>query len=257
MRILLTGHTGLVGRHLHALLKNSRNIDEIAVLTESDFESFQAALNAIQGNFHIVFHIGAVANPQEQSTRLWQMNVAATQLLLEKTVWNDNRFVFLSSYSIYEPDTDYAWSKLTAERIARSYIDPNKLCILRPVSIWGGDESEKETPSILYKLRKKQLKYLYDNWYRDFVHVQDVVEYIGSLATYWEPGTWDIGTGEVFPCSDLVKYADYFCLTKEELPEIISHEKESRRVADKAYAPPNWAPTRLLLQEMQSFCEKK
>lgn len=249
MRILLTGHTGFVGQRVLQRLEG-----EICTLTENHFEAFMEALGAIAGRtFDIILHIGAVANPQERSTRLWQMNVAATHELLGTLSRPTNQVLFMSSYSVYKPDNDYGYSKIAGEAIVEKRFPCYNRCILRPVSIWGGDQSQKETPSIIHKFQNRELDYLFDNWYRDFVHIDDVVDFIVSQAhtETFQSGTFDLGAGVAFPCSELAVYHDYFGVSAEDVPPIKSHSRESRRVADPDMFPPNWEPSRLLYNEMR------
>ena len=223
----------------------------LTTLTESKFDVFLDVLESIKGvDFDLVLHLGAVANPQEITPRLWQMNVAATQQLLEAVARPTNRFFFMSSYSVYNPDTDYGYSKMAGERIVRSYYMDGHYCILRPVSIWGGDQSKKETPSIIDKFQNNELTGLFSNWYRDFIYVDDVVNYIVGQVSTFQAGIFDLGTGDAIACSDFAECPEFFGVSPKDVPPVIAHSHESRRVADPNRFPLGWKPTRYLKSEM-------
>lgn len=246
MHILLTGHTGFLGQAVDEKLKAVDTL-EISRLTASDFEDFNhkvSRLSSRMSRVDMILHIGAVSNPQEQTTRLWQMNVAATNRLAEVFLSEQTRVLFLSSYSVYNPDTDYGYSKKCAERILKSYVAWQNLCILRPVSIIGGNQSHKETPSIVDKLKNGDLEYLFSNWYRDFIHLDDVVGFIvKQVIADWDAGTFDLGTGEAMPCSELADYHDLLGIAAEDVPPIREHARPSRRVANPDRFPPGWQPS--------------
>ena len=246
--VLLTGHTGFLGKQVH---KSVPPDITLTTLTESQLDVFLHELEHLKTvDFDLILHLGAVANPQEITPRLWQMNVAATQQLLEVTVRPENRFLFMSSYAVYNIDTDYGYSKMAAERIVRSYYTEAQYCILRPVSIWGGDQSKKETPSIIDKFRNNELTGLFSNWYRDFIHIDDIVNYIvGQVATF-QAGTFDLGTGDAIACSDFAVCPEFFGVSPKDVPPVIEHARASVRVADPKRFPPGWKPTRYLKAEM-------
>lgn len=252
-KVLLTGHKGFVGQRVLAGLGNHN----IRTLTESEFDPFRKALDKIIANdFDFVLHLGAVANPQEQTTRLWQMNVAATQLLLEKATFKSSartKFLFMSSYSVYNPDNDYGWTKRAGEKLVAAYYAPfhKRYCILRPVSIFGGDQSDKETPSIIDKFQNGELDYLFSNWHRDFVYIDDVVDHIVGQVSDWQPGIFDLGACDAIACSEFAKYPQTFGVNPEDVPPIKTHARESYRVANNHMLPPNWKPSKTIRDVME------
>ena len=254
MKILLTGHTGFLGQYVDTALSALDNLD-ITRFTESRFDAFLNTLYSIQNktNFDMVIHIGAVSNPQEVSPRIWQMNVAATQQLIDSVITPANqRFLFMSTYSVYNPDNDYGYTKIACERIIKSYYAEGNYCILRPVSIFGGDQSRKETPSIIDKFQNGELEYLFSNWYRDFVYIDDVVNFIVKQVTDWQPGTFDLGSGHKMACSELAEYPEAFGVHPNAVPPIKAHARTSSRVANPDMFPPGWKPSITLQDWMKT-----
>ena len=102
-----------------------------------------------------VIHLAGIANDPcgELDAKLtWEVNVLATLRLAEACVAAGvRRFIFASSASVYgiqgnaavtedaplEPVSDYNKTKMTAERVLRSYADGLKLCIVRPATVCG------------------------------------------------------------------------------------------------------------------------
>lgn len=253
MKILMTGHKGFLGKAVDHKLSVTDDF-QLTCFSESNLDDFVMEIEKLSEDvFDLILHIGAVSNPQEQTTRLWQMNVAATEILANTFSTGTNRCLFVSSYSVYNPDTDYGWTKLCAERILKSYFPEKNLCIVRPVSIFGGDQLHKETPSIIDKFRKGELTYLFSNWYRDFVHVDDVVRFIVNQSSgyYWHHGTFDLGTGEAIACSDFAEYPHQFGISGYDVPLIREHAHPSSRVADPKMFPPGWRPNLTIRDVME------
>ena len=243
MRILLTGYKGYLGsRVLKAIAGH-----EVVRLDESNFDAFKRAFEPIAGmGFDMILHIGAISDPTESSVRLWQMNVNATQLIVD-TFAPMPKAVFISSVSVYSPESDYAYSKLAGESIFESYYTDHEddLCILRPVSIIGGDQSAKACPSIPDKFRMGQLNPMWSNWVRDYVYVNDVVDRIVRQIDDFESGWYDLGTGDGISNAEIAENNEFFGVADGYVPRTIQHERESIRVASREDFPKDWHPRRL------------
>ena len=239
MKILITGDKGFIGSHVKAYLDE----DKITAFTVHNYADFLQAVDLIKKqHFDIVLHIGAICNTLDTSARLWQMNVCATQVLIDAVRKPYNKFVFISSYVVNQPQTDYATTKIAGERIVRESFREENLCILRPASVWGDDEAQKTNPSIIYKLRNGRIENLFTNWYRDFVRVEDVSRFIAGLVDDWTPGTFELGTGVSIPCSEL---ATVFPEARHGI-KIAKHRTDSELIATPERLPPKkWNPTNI------------
>ena len=230
--VLLTGHRGFIGSRVKEMLQDQVTLTTLSV---SEYPRFEANIEEFKDyNFDLILHLGAISNSQEESARLWQMNVAATELLC-LTFADRCKLAFASSYSVQDPITDYARTKLVGESIVQSHFSHENRLILRIANVWADDESEKANPSIVYKYRNGLLTQLYKNWYRDFVHVSNVARFIANLPEMWASGLFYLGTGYSIPCSDLAIIFD-----SPKPVEIVEHPHTSYLNAPKTELPKRW-----------------
>ena len=165
-KVALTGSTGMVGRHMTALLeKNKFNIVNVdrEIWDLSEWKSFEE-LDAIFSGIDAVFHFGAytpsasTANhkPDQRSTStIFDVNIRSCACLAEWASSRNIPVIFLSGATVYrdphafnilecaEKTTKtfggfYGFSKYMAEQILDHYIATGlRAVILRPSSIYG------------------------------------------------------------------------------------------------------------------------
>ena len=147
MRILVTGATGFVGRHLvnelvkkHKVLALSRDPDKARDILPENVEIIRGDITdreSLKGlrrkRIDVVYHLAAEID--ESSKRLWEINVTGLRNILD--VFRNKRlerFIYLSSIGVlggtsipakenfpYNPETRYEASKAEAERIIADY----------------------------------------------------------------------------------------------------------------------------------------
>ena len=197
MRILLTGSEGFVGKNLSKVLDKKK---ETVIPFDSGEnlkkwkEDFYCLYRDIQQPDFII-HTGAVSNSQASTQELFEMNYETTYFLARAAYEWNARFIFLSSCQAIDPKIPYGWSKRCCEDLIRGNLHDNYFSILRIFNIWGGDESDKVSPSIAYKLATKQLAYVFNDCVRDFIHVRDLCELLVDLTINWQSGIFEVGSG--------------------------------------------------------------
>lgn len=175
MQVLVTGATGLLGRHMvdvldadgasirvfarpssdvRPLQSSSRNLDIVRGTVE-DGESIRRAVAGVECVVHLAGHLSAAApfSTNGDSPLYQRINVEfTTNLLSEASAAGVHRFVFASSSSVYDaavpvptpedaplnPESAYGRSKLAAEtRVMAWHERGMATTIVRPALIYG------------------------------------------------------------------------------------------------------------------------
>ena len=192
-KILLTGLTGFIGRHVAGKIYESNDIFAlIRPQTErSRFSEFENKINFIEidlsntdllseylenNSFDYILHIGALRGGRKFSQDSFiKTNFDATKLLMENAIKNNSRFIFCSSVGVYgaipnrvpaDLDTEYKRDNLyhttkirCEEMILQAIAEKNlQACIVRPAITYG--EGDYGFPYTLMKLVDKKLLFL-------------------------------------------------------------------------------------------------
>ncbi|MEM4255170.1 MAG: NAD-dependent epimerase/dehydratase family protein [Candidatus Norongarragalinales archaeon] len=208
MKVLVTGATGHVGKHLvPALLAKGHSVRVAVLDAEEAREAFkdapleimeldfaiaeQSAFDTIAKGVDAVVHLAAVGviNPDENKKKIFAVNVEATKKLLNACKRNArfNRFVFISSSALFHkpsrlpieendapsPGNAYGESKLTAEKAVRESGVP--FVILRPVVIYGLGFEPSFAPAVKAIQKGKMPVIGEGNTHFPVVHVDDFV----------------------------------------------------------------------------------
>lgn len=190
MKILLTGHKGFIGHHLHKRLSKNNQIIGIDIKDNSNILSTQ--LPKVDLVIHLA-GVGGVRQSLENPKHYWDNNVVATHKILKH--YQDTRVLFASSSSQYEPWLNpYAASKHVIEGIPHN----NKVA-MRFHTVYG----ETNRQGMFFdKLLMGTLEYVTEHS-RDFVHIEDVCDAIEILVQSKYTGAVDIGTGTSIYVKDI------------------------------------------------------
>ena len=108
-------------------------------------------------------------------------------------------FIFFSSFSVgstmdnWEARTPYAWSKAQAENFVRVYLP--HATILRPGVMWGDEQHKRPAErSVPYRLASHDLRHLFRNGARHYVHVSDIAAAVKLCLENRPKGTFDLVT---------------------------------------------------------------
>lgn len=250
MRILLTGHKGLLGRHIYKTLESDDTHDVCGFDCDSSYDVFANMFRELKSNreaYNLIVHCGALSNSQVTDNLLWQLNYKASTKIADYCEQTRTKLIFISSAAAIDPDVPYGWSKHCAEFYMSQKVDKRNLCVLRPFNIWDYDEVGKESPSIVYKILAGKLEKAYQGCLRDFVHVSDAANAVIRVINDWETGVFDIGTAHATNIATLVNQLFQDGIRyKHPRPKIINEcPIRERLVARPDKLLPNWNATPL------------
>lgn len=239
MRVLLTGASGFVGRHLHRALE-TRGAAVVAIdLVPGNAVHERDALDYFRTSdvcFDLAVHCAAIVggrasidgSPLGVATNLaldaWYMR----WLIRTKT----QRAVYFSSSAAYpvalqqpgpvrrlyeedinlaymeEPDATYGWAKLTGEKLA-TYAEAEgcRILIPRPFSGYGGDQADcYPFPAFIARARRHDDPF--EIWgsgdsTRDWIHVDDLVGATLALLDADVAGPVNLGWGRATSFDEL------------------------------------------------------
>lgn len=220
MNILITGHKGFIGGTAVRTLSATHNISTWDWSNEwPDVKGYDW-----------VMHFGAITSTVERDVeKVLHQNLDFSIWLIEECNKHRVNLQYSSSASVYglnkefkedspvDPRTPYAWSKYLFER----YVKSKNWDILhqgfRYFNVYGSDESNKgNQASPFYKftqqaLLKSQIE-IFDgseNYLRDFVPVDRVVEIHERFLDIPKSGLWNLGTGRTKSFKDVAMEIGY------------------------------------------------
>jgi len=257
-KILLTGSSGFVGRHLHSELVKEGGKVLTFDLPSKDIRKW-GDLKDVSAD--LVYHLAAVTyipysfkNPRIT----YETNVLGTLNVLELCRLQDiKKIVYTSSY-VYgqpkylpvdekhpvKPTNPYTYSKLMGERLCEAYAEfyGIECVILRPFNIYGEGQGERFLiPSIFKQIFEKgAIRLENPNPRRDFLYVKDLVEAYLKAGKYNKSKfeVFNIGYGKSYSVRELVDMIMKICGRKVK----VTYEGRSRKgeiadvVADTAKA---------------------
>ncbi|MEV0556232.1 NAD-dependent epimerase/dehydratase family protein [Streptomyces sp. NPDC050597] len=229
MRVLLTGASGFVGRHLHAALEARGDtvaaIDlrgNHAVYTRDALDFFRRDNTRFELAIHAAAIVGGRASIDGSPLGV------ATNLALDSWYFRwlirsgTPRAVYFSSSAAYPvalqqpgeihrlvetdidydnpqlPDATYGWAKLTGERLAQyAEAEGCRVHVLRPFSGFGEDQDEAY-PFPAFIRRAKERQDPFEIWgdgssTRDWIHIDDLIG--ATLAAVDQGATGPINVG--------------------------------------------------------------
>lgn len=281
MAILVTGATGLIGRHLISRLNGdilaasksgsaegslSTNVSRVIL----DLRDQRAIKLLPWSNIDVVVHLAAYTDPRESvknSHKCFSVNASATSALLTEAYKSSvSQFVYTSSSHVLESsstgkldesasigvETSYGASKAAGELQCNVFRAQTNMCVttLRCFNVYGKGAKEYQViPEFISEgIRKGLIETHSGNPVRDFLHVTDLVEVITYMLNTKEGGIYNVGYGRGTSIRSL---ASMVAATVESLTDKVVEVKFSgtkktkdRRVADtqKLQSVINWSP---------------
>lgn len=211
MNILLTGHKGFIGQHmLVALEKEGHNVSTY------DWAEGGVLPSVMEQDW--VIHMGAISSTTERDVeKVMHQNYDFTRQLYDACKVFGVNFQFSSSASVYglisdfregspvDPRTPYAWSKYLCERYIEQHPMGATTQVFRYFNVYGpeGEEHKGDQASPHFKFTQQakangKIK-VFDNssmFFRDFIHVSEIVDYHLKFMKIKESGLFNLGTGK-------------------------------------------------------------
>ncbi len=222
-RVVVTGHTGFVGRRLCARLK-ADGVEFVGVSKSTGGDLLGGEL-PLDGAGH-VFHLAALSFVPDSWTdpaAYYLNNSYATVRVLEQCRKAGVPMTFVSTF-VYgagapvpvsesfppNPANPYAFSKLAAEDACRFYARTFDMdvTILRLFNAYGpGQSASFLVPTIARQAADPAVAEIVVadlEPRRDFVHVDDVVSALIATATLSGGGTYNVGSGRSYSIGDVI-----------------------------------------------------
>lgn len=246
INVVVTGSRGYVGK---TFVETARQRDDVDIqiyefntdnytdgnLFYDDWCDWMDSVASITVDY--VLHLGAISDSTYTNPDIVFANGLACKIIgryaahaAHKNADTETKVIYFSSCSAINPMTLYGWSKVVGESELGNMISPNNLCILRPFNIYGGDESEKRNPSIVWKFQHNKAVRVFMHCLRDFVHVDDVCAAVLSLMIEkWQHGRYELGTGKAVSMEALWSaYVDEYP-PLEARPENVAEKLKARK----------------------------
>jgi len=204
-KILITGSSGYIGRHLASLLYaydeyETTGLDRVyrPQPVNSEFIEQNILENMdIPGEFDTVVHLAGLVNvsvSMQAPMDYYRTNVIGTLNMLERTQYE--HFIFASTGAATNPYSPYGMSKLVTEGLVRQYCTLNnkKCTIFRFYNVIGtAGYQPTNVDGLMYNLIKSKetgVFHLYGNDYnmydgtaiRDYLHVMEVCQAIKNAV---------------------------------------------------------------------------
>jgi|TARA_R100000030_G_scaffold94299_1_gene81057 ADP-L-glycero-D-manno-heptose 6-epimerase len=204
--IIVTGSKGFIGRNF---LKAFEDTDDVIIPVDSDIIEWMVDGFKDWHKVDLVIHQGAISSTVEKDIdKIHYYNVHLTLKLFEKCIKYGIPVKYASSASVYgnlqgvfNPLNYYAISKLQIDYWVQDNIDEFSLIQgFRYFNVYGdgeGDKGDQASPVSKFTKQVKETGKLKlfegsDNFYRDFVCVDDIVHLV--LNNRKRSGIYDLGT---------------------------------------------------------------
>lgn len=207
MKILITGYRGFIGQNM----VNALSVDHDLVLHEWGDKK------PVLKGFHWVIHLGAISSTTETDVdKVMRQNYDFSCWLIQQCWFWKVNLQYASSASVYgtrqnfsedapvDPRSPYAWSKYLFDRYAfsKDWVGIN-VQGFRYFNVYGPHEDHKGNQSSPHHKFEKQAREtgvikLFENsdqYLRDFVPVETVVDVHKTFFNVRESGIWNVGTG--------------------------------------------------------------
>jgi ADP-L-glycero-D-manno-heptose 6-epimerase len=208
MKILITGYKGFIGQNVVNALKDTHD------LVMFEWGDKYPDLKGIDW----VMHFGAISATTERNVeKIMRQNYDFSVLLHQYCARENINFQYSSSASVYglnnsfaetdpvDPRTPYAWSKYMFDKYVTDHPTNNIVQGFRYFNVYGPHEEHKGNQASPHHQFKTQainsgvikLFKSSENYFRDFVPVETVINTHIKFLDIKESGIWNVGTGSV------------------------------------------------------------
>tara|TARA_B100000700_G_scaffold185654_1_gene204509 strand:+ start:4058 stop:4918 length:861 start_codon:yes stop_codon:yes gene_type:complete len=240
---IITGAAGFIGSHLKNKLGSKTKCCDPADLSMMCPSTLEEIINNKKLSIEAVFHLGAISSTTESNIiKLTDNNILFSCRLLDACIKNNIPFVYASSASVYgagkhgfeedvslSPLNYYAISKASFDMYVNQKIKDNplaKIVGLRYFNVYGkNEEHKKDMASPVHKFWKQAndtgiIKVFEgsEEFYRDFIHVDDVVNITYNAQYFTNSGIYNVGTGKSRSFMDVAEIIASIC--KAEIKQI-------------------------------------
>ena len=278
-KILVTGSSSFIGKHLISRLRNCQHEIVEASSLEGD-----VATQVTWSNFdraEVLVHLAAktfVPDSWNDPNGFLETNFQGIVCALEYCRRNNARLIYLSSYLYGNPiklpipestpliaNNPYALSKKLAEEVCKFYSDffGVKITILRPFNVYGPGQSEKFLiPSLINQVLTGNHIHVKDlEPRRDYIYISDLIDAIVNAID--RPLVFDIfniGMGVSYSVAELI------CMIQDisgtNLAVQSAGERRPQEVMDtqaeiqKAMELLNWSPQYSLRSGLEAMLDR-
>lgn len=245
MKILITGHKGFIGQHMCAsLVNNGHDVD--------GYEWGDAYPNVKLYDW--IMHMGAISSTAERNVeKVMDQNYDFSVKLYDDALKYNVNFQFSSSASVYglnsvfsedspvDPKTPYAWSKYMFERYILKHTPSTSTAqVFRYFNVFGPEKEDhkgdQSSPHFKFKKQSEELNHVKvfknsQNYLRDFIHVNEVVQIQQKFLHIKDGGIFNIGSGKAQSFLEVAKlYSNN--IVEVEMPESIRSSYQTYTCAD-------------------------
>jgi ADP-L-glycero-D-manno-heptose 6-epimerase len=246
--LYVTGAAGFVGSHLVSSLRKSNNNVVCCDIADQGMIQPDNLIDHMNRNDPtIVYHLGAISSTTEYDTcAMTKNNILFSCILLEYCIKHQIPMVYASSASVYglgengfsesatsTPLNYYAISKASFDMYVLQKIKDNpsaNIAGLRYFNVYGKNEDHKgDMASVIHKFLNQSKNYGTikvfegsENFFRDFIHINDVISATIDAKNFNNSGIYNVGTGKVrsfMDVADIISNETGAKITKISFPD--------------------------------------
>lgn len=253
MKILLTGNAGFVGSHIQSALE-SDGYEIVGFEATPKYLQWMNDLLLLGGPFDAVVHAGAISSNQYSQPDIFLWNSYATFEIAKyvRDKCGHIPFVFFSSFQVSVTEKKerswYGWSKVFAEDCIKEVLPAST--ILRPGVMWGDERNKKVGASVPYLLASRRLEFLYKDWGRDYIYIDDVIDAVRIGIHNRPAGVFNLN-GEYWKNLDLARLTDWNDYNLLDRIKTEFHNSEYKASGSTGSKLPDWERRSNLVDEFR------
>lgn len=245
MKILITGSSGFVGKHLVKKLSAKHNIVKYDLKDGQDILNKSLLIKKLK-EVNLVIHLAAFISASqswEKPEDYFRNNSIGTLSVVKSSIKAGvKKIIFFSSAAVKaKPLTPYAVSKIAAENILKLFKKDLDIVVLRPENIYGA--GQRDAYGYVIHNFIKATKHKKDinifgtgRQTRDFIYIDDVVKAVERLAqiNVQSGSVVSLGTGKQTKIVDLARLVMKLMNKKTGIKYTAKRKEPSESVANTA-----------------------